>query len=265
MQDKKVNNQIPIVRFLYKHKWRIVLPLLFAIFYFSLPRYTRESISVQQYLFFKSSVLNKTEMVKEFSDSRERVLSDQSLKNLIYKYDLYKSEKENGTSESQIVEKLRKSINIRLDDEFNNSSGSIWILFDKANSQNIAALSDEVMSQFEQNPYIHIDKYVSEPYDPSVWKGYAFWGGLLQGLVMIVIPLIIIWEIPNIFYSSKTKEMVFSPLKSDWQNELFDAKLKRQKWKTIHINIQYSCAFLAAMMQKSPVGDLIEFVRKFAK
>ena len=59
--------------------------------------------------------------------------------------------------------------------------------------------------------------------------------------------------------------MVFEPLKLDWQNELLEAKLRNQTWKAMQINIRYSYAFLAAMWQKSPIGDLIEFVSKFAK
>ncbi|HXG85529.1 MAG TPA: hypothetical protein VNI84_16015 [Pyrinomonadaceae bacterium] len=59
--------------------------------------------------------------------------------------------------------------------------------------------------------------------------------------------------------------MVFDPLKSDWQNELLDAKLRKQTYKAMQINIRYSYAFLAAMIQKSPVGDLVEFVGKIAK
>lgn len=59
--------------------------------------------------------------------------------------------------------------------------------------------------------------------------------------------------------------MVFNPLKADWQNELCEAKLRKKTWKVVQINIRYSYSFLAAMIQKSPLGDLAEFVRKFAK
>ena len=265
MHKDNKDNQIPILKFLNKHKWRIILPLSFSLLYFSLPRYLREIIAVQQNVFFKSSVLSKTEINKEFSDIREQVLSDEFLENLIIKYDLYRNERENGAAKDLLLAKLKNNIEIRLDDEANNQSIYIWIHFNKENSQNIAALSNEVMNQFEKNPNIHIDKYVSEPYDANPYRNYVFFGGLLQGFVLIVIPLVLLWEIPNMLYSPKTKEMVFEPLKADWQNELSDAKLKKQPWKAIKINIEYSYAFLIASVQKSPIGDLIEFVRKVAK
>jgi hypothetical protein len=92
----------------------------------------------------------------------------------------------------------------------------------------------------------------------------VFWGALLQGFTMLTIPLILIWEIPNIFFSPLTKENVFEPLKTDWQDELTNAKLQNQTWKSFEINIHYSIAFISAMIQKSPLGDLLEYVRKFA-
>jgi hypothetical protein len=77
--------------------------------------------------------------------------------------------------------------------------------------------------------------------------------------------LILIWEIPFLFYSQKTKETVFNPLKLDWQSELLEAKLRNQTREAIQINIRYSCAYLAALLQKSPLGDLLEYIGKFAR
>ncbi len=265
MKEDTSKNQIPILKFLNKHKWRIILPLSFSLFYLALPRYTKKIIAVQQNAFFKSSVLGEAEMIEEFSEIKEQVLSDESLKNLILKYDLYKTEREANVAENVLVEKLRNSVEIRIGNETFDRTAFIWIRFNKENSQNIAALSGEVMNQFEKNPDIHIDKYVSNPYDANVYRSYVFFGALLQGFVMLVIPLILLWEIPNMFYSPKTKEMVFEPLKSDWQNELTDAKMRKQPLKAFQINIQYSYSFIAAIIQKSPLGDLVEFVRKFAK
>ncbi|HEY0426823.1 MAG TPA: hypothetical protein VGC76_03350 [Pyrinomonadaceae bacterium] len=205
-------------------------------------------------------------MSKEFLDIREQALSDESLKTLIFKYDLYKAEREANVAENVLVEKFRNAVEIRLDNEGTNQAGFFWIHFRKENSQNIAALANEVMSRFEKNPNIHVDKYVSEPYEATATnRNYVLFGGLLEGLILISIPLILLWEIPNMFYSQKTKEMVFNPLKSDWQSELLDAKLKNQRWKAAQINVRYSYAFLAAMLQKSPLGSLIEAAGKFAK
>ena len=266
MNQSNTNNQPPIFKFLVKHKWRIILPMLFAVFYFALPRYLHQIIAVQQNVFFKSSVMSKAEIHEEFSGIRQQILSDESLKNLIYKYDLYKVERANGITDNILIEKLRNSIEIRLDDELDNHSMFIWIHFREENSQNIAALSKDVMSQFEQNPKIHIDKYVTEPYLASRAKELVLFADIaVRGLFMLSIPLILLWEIPNMFYSPKTKKMVFEPLKADWQEELTDAKLRGETWKAFEINIRYSFAFLAAIIQKSPLGNLFEFFGKFAR
>ncbi len=266
MNESTTNNQPPIFKFLVKHKWRIIIPILFAVFYFALPRYLHQIIAVQQNVFFKSSVMSKAEIHEEFSEIRKQILSDESLKNLIFKYDLYKVERADGVAENILVEKLRNAINIRLDDEMENRSMSIWIYFREENAQNIAALSKDVMSQFEKNPKIHIDKYVTEPYLASRARELVLLADIaVRGLFLFSIPLIFLWEIPNMFYSPKTKKMVFEPLKADWQEELTDAKLRGETWKAFEINIRYSFAFLAAMLQKSPLGDLFEFFGKFAK
>ncbi len=69
----------------------------------------------------------------------------------------------------------------------------------------------------------------------------------------------------DFFYSQKIKKQVFEPIIADWQEEFFEALFKKEIWKARWINVRYTYAFLASMWQKSPIGDLIEFVRKFAK
>ena len=59
--------------------------------------------------------------------------------------------------------------------------------------------------------------------------------------------------------------MVFEPLRADWHEELADAKLSGDVWKILVINVRYSVAFISSMLQKSPLGDLVDFVGKFAK
>ena len=60
----------------------------------------------------------------------------------------------------------------------------------------------------------------------------------------------------------KIQKEVFDPIVADWQEEYFEALSKKEIWKSRRINMRYTYAFLAAMWQKSPVGDLIEFIRK---
>ncbi len=71
--------------------------------------------------------------------------------------------------------------------------------------------------------------------------------------------------ITDFLYSKKTCENVFLRIVSDWQEECFEALFKKEIWKARWINVRYTYAFLAAMWQKSPIGDLIEFVSKLAK
>ncbi len=267
MKAKNTNNQIPIIIFLNKHKWRIILPLLYATIFWAYPRYNYYPIAVQQSLFIKSSVYNQEELRKEVAKIRDKIHSDDFLQELILKYDIYKSERSRNPEIKPLIEKVRNSITLELRDSeyFAGIQYHIWISFRKENAENIAALSHEVTFQFENNPDFQINKYVSKPYDSNPWRNYVFFGGILQGLVLLVIPLILFWEIPALFYSNKTKETVFKPIISDWQVELTEAKLKNEFWKAFEINIRYSFAYLSAMIQKSPIGDLIEFVKKIAK
>ena len=71
--------------------------------------------------------------------------------------------------------------------------------------------------------------------------------------------------ISGFLYSSKTQKEVFEPIIVDWQEEYFEALFKKEIWKARWINVRYTYAFLAAMWQKSPIGDLIEFISKIAK
>lgn len=72
-------------------------------------------------------------------------------------------------------------------------------------------------------------------------------------------------RITKLFYSKKTHVEVFESIVADWQVEYFEALFKKESWKARWINVRYTYAFLVAMWQKSPLGDLIEFIRKIAK
>ena len=74
-----------------------------------------------------------------------------------------------------------------------------------------------------------------------------------------------VWlKIVSLFYSKKNKNQVFEPIVVDWQEEYFEALYNKEIWKSRWINVRYTYAFVVAMWQKSPIGDLIEFVRKLA-
>jgi hypothetical protein len=72
-------------------------------------------------------------------------------------------------------------------------------------------------------------------------------------------------KISEFLYSSKTQKEVFEPIVADWLAEYCKALSKKEIWKARWINVRYTYAFLVAMWQKSPLGDLIEFISKIAK
>ena len=69
----------------------------------------------------------------------------------------------------------------------------------------------------------------------------------------------------NFLYSAKIQKEIFEPIASDWQEEYFEALFKKEIWKARWINVRYTYAFIVAMWQKSPIGDLFEFISKIAK
>ena len=72
-------------------------------------------------------------------------------------------------------------------------------------------------------------------------------------------------KISDLLFSPKTQKEIFEPIVADWQEEYFEALFKKEIWKARWINVRYTYAFLVAMWQKSPIGDLIEFISKLAK
>jgi hypothetical protein len=72
-------------------------------------------------------------------------------------------------------------------------------------------------------------------------------------------------RLSEIFFSAKTQKEVFLPVMADWDEEVYKALEKDKDASLFMINARNTYAFLTAMLQKSPIGDLIEFVRKFAK
>ena len=252
------NNQIPIIKFLKKHQWRIILPVLFMTFFISLPLVLTTRTYVNQVLSIKSATLNKNELSNDVALKIQYVRSNEFLKGLVVKYDLFSDEND----ETAKVENLRQAIIVKLDNENWIESVSVYvdtIFNDKEATKYITEITNDVVAQFERNQNWRIEKYVTAPHHSSLeTKINRLILNIFVAMLLFSVPLIFLWEIPNMFYSPKTKQMIFEPLKADWQEELFEAKLRKQMWKALGINIRYSFAFVAAMFQKTPVGNLIE-------
>jgi hypothetical protein len=72
-------------------------------------------------------------------------------------------------------------------------------------------------------------------------------------------------KITKFFYSTKSHKEIFEPMGAEWEYEYFEAlkenNIKKARW----LNLRWGCSFILAMWQKSPIGDLIEFIMKVAK
>lgn len=136
MNEDKLNNQIPLLKFFNKHKWRIILPVLFVTFYFALPRYFQDYVAVQQNLFIRSATLNKYELEKEVSDINEEILSNDFLNSLISEFGLFENVSADKTNY------LRKRINIWTQGNHykNETAVNIWINFNENKGNTITAV-----------------------------------------------------------------------------------------------------------------------------
>lgn len=72
-------------------------------------------------------------------------------------------------------------------------------------------------------------------------------------------------KLTEILFSAKTYKEVFLESMGDWDHEIYEALKKDRDAKLFMINFRNTYAFLLTMWQKSPIGDLIEFVVKIAK
>ncbi|MGI8884846.1 MAG: hypothetical protein ACR2IA_11465 [Pyrinomonadaceae bacterium] len=72
-------------------------------------------------------------------------------------------------------------------------------------------------------------------------------------------------KVSSFLYSTRIQNEVFEPIVAEWQFEYCE-DLKNERFGRSKItNLRWTYHFLAAMIQKSPIGDLIELIRKFKK
>lgn len=67
------------------------------------------------------------------------------------------------------------------------------------------------------------------------------------------------------FYSEETVKLCFEPIIADWKTEHSEAISQNLNWKAHWISIRYFYAFIAAMIQQSWIGRLIEFLQRLTK
>jgi hypothetical protein len=72
-------------------------------------------------------------------------------------------------------------------------------------------------------------------------------------------------KLSEFLFSAKTQKEIFLSTMADWDDEVYEALKKSKNASLFMINVRNTYSFLAAMWQKSLVGDLIQFVVKIAK
>ena len=84
--------------------------------------------------------------------------------------------------------------------------------------------------------------------------------------IKIIVPLRYkLLKMSELLFSEKTQKETFETAMADWNFEIFEAIKKDRDVNLLMINVRHIYGFLAAMWQKSLVGDLIEFVGRSTK
>lgn len=79
-------------------------------------------------------------------------------------------------------------------------------------------------------------------------------------------PLRLLLElITEFLYSEKVFKSTFEPIFEEWRYESEKSNKNNQKLRAKWMSIYYTYVFLVAIWQRSPIGDLIEFVRRFIR
>jgi hypothetical protein len=274
MDEDRLRNQIPILRFLKKHKFRIALPILIYAAYFYLPPYYGDRpVGVVSHLLVTSTQNETPENLnQEVTKITEQVQSDESIIALINKYGLFSKDRRHGMPANELIEKMRVSMVVGTDVSSNPPDVGVrlfvWAKLPDDGQEKTKALTDDIISRFESRADFAVTT-APKPALPKIdiplstrvfFKLFLFFPALITSFL-----LIFIWEIPNLFYSKKTHEMVFDPIRSDWRDERLEAKTHGTIMDGVAVNIRYSFAFIGAMLAKSPIGEVFEFVGKVAR
>lgn len=274
MQEETLRNQIPILRFFYKHKWRIILPFLLYAGYFYLPLFSvNKSMGVMSHHLVTSTQNATPEILtQEVTKITEEVQSDESILGLIDKYGLFRKDRRKGMPDSELIDKMRVSMVVGTDVQ--NPPGEVrlfvWANLPDEGLETNTTLSADIISRFSSRPDFSVAKVI-KPAPPDVRSSLSLTYRIIFQLFLVFpalllsLILIFIWEIPFLFYSNQTQELVFDPIRLDWQDERVEAKVNGNIADVITIDIRYSFAFIGAMLAKSPIGELFEFVGKVAR
>ncbi|MCU0240655.1 MAG: hypothetical protein MUC29_14535 [Pyrinomonadaceae bacterium] len=72
-------------------------------------------------------------------------------------------------------------------------------------------------------------------------------------------------KLTKILFSPKTQKDTFEPIMADWDEEIYEALKENKDASLFMINVRNTYGFIMAMILKSPIGELFEFVQKLRK
>jgi len=296
MKNQNLANQIPILKFLSGYKWAILLPIMLSTLYFVFPYdffQSRPEISdsekAQSDYFKRASVVFNGEVsasskssvdiaaLAEIRSLQVEMRSDEFLKELIRKNNLFESERLRGDSLENLSQSLSQwvSTNASIDDS-GRIGFSYIVLLSQGDRDKIRLVETHIANKFSNSLSLKVTRIVNEPYVPK------YTGSLTQSIrmkllllllsktalglmfgIILSISLILLLESPKLFYSKRIREEVFKPIRSDW--ELEKAETDSRFFAKVLIDIRFVCAFATAMIRRNPVVELFRPVLSKAR
>ena len=283
MIDNGKATQIPIFRFINRHKWVIIVPIILCTLYFGLPRsfYRSSSQDSSQKYFsaiFEGEVNSSNgqyagsdEKLLAEIESTQRDLKDASfLKDLIVSNNLFESERSKGIGLDELAQSFDKWIypSAEIVDGGGSVTLSVIIFLQKQDRNKIEMVSRSVGDRLRSATGLDIIQIDAIQPAPSRILRYFVLLKIIFGLflgVLISVGLILLLESPNLFYSPKIHEEVFIPIRSDWQIERAETVLEQAYFRTAVVDIRFAMAFLIAMVQRNPLSEFFRVILKVAK
>jgi hypothetical protein len=124
--EEELKTQLPILRFLNKHKWLFIVSILSTIGYFYLAGYDNPVSGSSRSLFITSpqNATNK-ELQGEVSNFSNQFRSVDFYRGMIQKYDLFSEERKKGADDGKLAERLLSQIKVSSSED--NLEEGLWV------------------------------------------------------------------------------------------------------------------------------------------
>ncbi|MEZ5344154.1 MAG: hypothetical protein R2681_01245 [Pyrinomonadaceae bacterium] len=274
MTDREFETHVPLFRFLNKHKWMIIVPVLFCVIYFGIslkPNYMPATegeritagLSGEIEAGEKENIDARNEIIGEIKSIQRNIGSEAFLKRLILRNDLFRKERADGIDLGHLARSLQPWIHLNMEDRVERGIYfSAFILLDRRDQDQAAGVNMDLNEEFSAfSGTAKLSSFGGLSSSQPGATNMIFYLKLLIGLslgFLISVLLIILRESPNLFYSEKTREEVFKPIISDWELERSELGLKSHFLRRVVIDMRFGLAFVSAMLRRNPLGDLVE-------